>query len=187
MAGKSGVGWVTVSRTHPNCCQFSEWTKSIWIVQISKESYNYAAWIRLHVFVDSSSRAFGAVAYSYNRESNNSNILASKQRVTPSGKQKLIIPKVELTASLVGARLAHHRMKLFTFSFIHLWTDNYVVLSWLNHLDSIKDVYASNRTVELRYLIDVCDMHMHHIPTKHNPSDILPRGCKVKQLIKHDL
>ena len=141
----------------------------------------------LHIFVDSSSKAFGAVAYSYDRRTNESKLLTSKQRVTPCGKKKLTIPKLELTATLVGARLARHLMTLFDFSSIHLWTDSSVVLSWLNHLDNLKDVYVSNRTVELRYLIGACTIHMHHISTKCNPADILSRGCTVKQLVKHQL
>ena len=141
----------------------------------------------LHIFVDSSSKAFGAVAYSYDRRTNESNLLTSKQRVTPCGKKKLTIPKLELTATLVGARLARHLMTLFDFSSIHLWTDSSVVLSWLNHLDNLKDVYVSNRTVELRYLIDACTIHMHHISTKCNPAHILSRGCTVKQLVNHQL
>ena len=141
----------------------------------------------LHIFTDSSSKAFGAVAYSYDKRTNESNILVSKQRVTPCGKKRLIIPKLELTASLVGARLAHHLMTLFDFSSIHLWTDSSVVLSWLIHLDTIKDAYVSNCTKELRYLMDVCTIHMHHISTKRNPADILSQGCKVRQLVDHRL
>ena len=127
----------------------------------------------LHIFVDSSSKAFGAVACSYDRRTNDSKLLTSKQRVTPCGKKKLTIPKLELTATLVGARLARHLMALLDFSSIHLWTDSSVVLSWLNHLDNLKDVYVSNRTVELRYLIDTCTIHIHHISTKCNLADIL--------------
>ena len=56
----------------------------------------------LHIFVDSSSKAFGAETYSYDR-TNESKLLTSKQRVTPCGKKKLTIPKLELTATLVGA------------------------------------------------------------------------------------
>ena len=70
----------------------------------------------LHVFVDSSSKTFGAVAYSYDRRTNESILLVSKERVTPCGKKKLTIPKLELTTSLVGARLACHLMTLFNFS-----------------------------------------------------------------------
>ena len=78
-------------------------------------------------------------------------------------------------------------MTLFDFSSIHLWTDSSVVLSRLNHLDNLKDVCVSNRTVELRYLIDACKIHMHHISTKCNPADILSQGCTVKQLVNHQL
>ena len=141
----------------------------------------------LHIFVDSSSEAFGAVAYSYDRRTNDSKLLASKQRVIPCGKKELTIPKLELTATLVGARLAGHVMTLFDFSSIHLWTDSSVVLPWLNHLDNLKDVYVSNRTVELRYLIDACTIQIHHISTKCSPADILSQGCTVKQLVNHQL
>ena len=141
----------------------------------------------LHIFVDSSSKAFGAVACSYDRRTNDSKLLISKQRVTPCGKKKLTIPKLELTATLVGDRLAHHLVTLFDFSSIHLWTDSSVVLFWLNHLDNLRDVYVSNRTVKLRYLIDTCTIHMHHISTKCNPADILSWGCTVKQLLNHQL
>ena len=141
----------------------------------------------LHIFVDSSSKASGAVAYSYYRRTNDSKLLTSKQRVTPCGKKKLTIPKLELTATLVGARLARHLMTLFDFSPITLWTDGSVILSWLNHLYNLKDVYVSNRIVELRYLIDACTIHMHHISTKCNPADILSRGCTLKQLVNHQL
>ena len=141
----------------------------------------------LHIFLDSSSKAFGAVAYSYDRRTNNSKLLTSKQRVTPCGKKKLTIPKFELTATLVGARLARYLMTLFDFSSIHLWTDSSVVLSWLNHSDNLKDVYVYNCTIELRYLIDTCTIHMHHISTKCNPADILSRGSTVKQLVNYQL
>ena len=78
-------------------------------------------------------------------------------------------------------------MTLFDFSSVHLWTDSSAVLSWLNHLDNLKDIYVSNRTVELRYLIEACTIHMHHISTKCNPADILSRGYTVKQLVNHQL
>ena len=67
----------------------------------------------LHVFTDASSMAFGAVAYVVGEQS--SNILVSKQRIAPCNKHTLTIPKLELTAVLIGSRLAKHLLLLFQF------------------------------------------------------------------------
>ena len=181
------VGWDELLSTEHNqiALKFLKDLSQIGIFEFPRKAVTLLS--ELHIFVDSSSKAFGAVAYSYDRRTNDSKLLTSKQRVTPCGKKKLTIPKFELTATLVGAKLSRHLMTLFNFSSTHLWTDSSVVLSWLNHLDNLKDVYVSNSTAELRYLIDACTIHMHHNSTKCNPADILSRGCTVKQLVNHQL
>ena len=135
------VGWDELLSTEHNqiALNFLKDLSRIGIFEFRRKAVTLHS--ELHIFADSSSKAFGAVAYSYDRRTNDSKLLTSKQRVTPCGKKKLTIPKLELTATLVGARLARHLMTLFDFSSIHLWTDSSVVLSWLNHLDNLKDVY----------------------------------------------
>ena len=80
----------------------------------------------LHVFVDTSSKAYGTVAYVVDTNTRNSNILVSKARVAPCKANRLTIPKLELTATLIGCRLIKHLNSLFSFVQLHLWTDSKV-------------------------------------------------------------
>ena len=59
----------------------------------------------LHVFTDASSRAYGAAVYTVNETCTRSDLLMSKARVAPCKEGRLTIPKLELTAPLIGARL----------------------------------------------------------------------------------
>ena len=81
------------------------------------------------MFTDASSRAYGAAVYTVDDTCTHSNLLMSKARVAPCREGRLTIPKLELTASLIGARLIHYLTNLFKFKAIYLWSDNKVVIS----------------------------------------------------------
>ena len=83
----------------------------------------------LHVFTDASSRAYGAAVYTVDDTCTQSNLLMSKARVAPCREGRLTIPKLELTASLIGARLINYLTNLFKFKTIYLWSDSKVVIS----------------------------------------------------------
>ena len=70
----------------------------------------------LHVFTDTSSRA----VYTVNNTHQCSDLLISKARVAPCQEDRLTIPKLELTASLIGARLIRYLSNLFKFDTIYL-------------------------------------------------------------------
>ena len=83
----------------------------------------------LHVFTDASSRAYGAAVYKVNDTHTRSNLLMSKARVAPCREDRLTLPKLELTTSLIGARLIRYSTNLFKFQTIYLWFNSKVVIS----------------------------------------------------------
>ena len=136
----------------------------------------------LQVFTDASSRAYGAAVYTVNDTRTQSNLLMSKARVAPCREGRLTIPKLELTASLIGARLINYLTNLFKFKTIYLWSDSKVVISWITSDKDIKDVYVANRTAEVKTLITRHKVNVMYVPTKDNPADYLSRGCTSNQL-----
>ena len=83
----------------------------------------------LHVFTNASSRAHGAAVCTVNETCKCSNLLISKARVALCKEGCLTIPKLELTASLKGARLIRYLSNLFKFETIYLWSDSKVAIS----------------------------------------------------------
>ena len=106
------------------------------------------------MFTDASSRAYGAAVYTVNDTCTRSDLLMSRARVAPCREDRLTIPKLELTASFIGARLIHYLTNLFKFQTIYLWSDSKVAISWITSDRDIKDVYVANRTAEIKTLIN---------------------------------
>ena len=95
---------------------------------------------KLHVFTDASSKAYVAAVYTVNVTHTKSNLLISKARVAPCREGRLTIPKLELTASLIGARLINYLAHLHQYETICLWSDSKVVIPWITSDKDIKDV-----------------------------------------------
>ena len=136
----------------------------------------------LHIFVDTSSRAYGAAAYIVNTTNQHSDLLISKARVAPCREDRLTIPKLELTASLVAARLIRYLIYLFKFNHVYLWSDSKVTISWIISDRDVKDVYVANRVAEVKTLVNSHNINVMYVPTKENPADHLSRGCASKHL-----
>ena len=136
----------------------------------------------LHVFADASSKAYGAAVYTVNVTHTKNNLLISKARVAPCREGCLTIPKLDLTASLIGARLINYLSHLHQYKTIYLWSDSKVVISWITGDRDIKDVYVANRVAEVKTLVTRHNINIMYVPTKDNPADYLSRGCTSKQL-----
>ena len=132
----------------------------------------------LHVFTDASSRA----VYTVNHTHQCSDLLIGKARVAPCQEDCLTIPKLELTASLIGARFIRYLSNLFKFDTIYLWSDSKVTISWITSDRDVKDVYIANRVAEIKTLVNYYHVNIMYVPTEDNPANHLSRGCTSKQL-----
>uniref|UniRef100_A0A182KGD8 Uncharacterized protein n=1 Tax=Anopheles christyi TaxID=43041 RepID=A0A182KGD8_9DIPT len=102
--------------------------------------YSTSAKIELHLFCDANENGMTALAYLRFEEGENIEcaLVGSKTRVAPL--KCLSIPRLELQAAVIGARLANtirrcHRLEISRTVF---WTDSRNVLSWL-HSDHMRN------------------------------------------------
>ena len=132
----------------------------------------------LHLFSDASNKAYGCVAYLVSEGL--SYLVAAKARVAPL--KNISVPKLELTAALLSARLANFILKTFRsmkFGQTYVWIDSKVTISWLVSNKPLQ-VYVRNRVDEIRSLIP--DANFSYVKTKENPSDMLSRGVSASFL-----
>jgi len=103
----------------------------------------------LHVFVDASQQADGAVAYLL--DDNDCSFVMSKARVAPLKGEvtHLTLPQLELMAAVIGTRLATNIINAFNTLAISLtvtmWSDSQIVLYWLAKSDRNKNLSVANR------------------------------------------
>lgn len=137
---------------------------------------------QLHIFVDASLRAYGAVVYL--RQNNSVTLVMSRSRVTPT--KMMTLPRLELMAAVIGVRLANFvitsMMYKFTSYSTFLWSDSQIVLHWIHHLklSTQSKPFIANRIQEIRDSFPV--EHWTYVPTADNPADLLTRGLSTQQL-----
>lgn len=144
--------------------------------------------IELHGFSDASHLAMAAVIYI--RIVDNSgkvtvNLVCSKTRI--ASLKRLTIPRLELTAALLLARLISNVQKaleMFEIS-VFLWMDSAVILTWIyTHSSRWKD-FVWNWVTSIQDLTPSASWRF--VPRKQNPTDCASRGINVKQLKNHSL
>ena len=124
--------------------------------------------VELHVFGDSSQDVFSAVVFLRARVDSNEGTetqlayVFGKARVAPM--KVLTIPKLELQAALLAARLKDEIQQALTVPVerTFMWTDSTTVLQWLHSIDK-KPVFVANRVAEILELTTVDEWN--HVPT----------------------
>lgn len=171
--------------------QFVEWVKqlpALTDLQIPRKLIDSDADKKLltfHVFVDASEVAYAAAIFSRLETPTGVkiNLVQAKSRVTPTGKtNNITIPRLELLAALVGARLAkfvRDALELKGVDF-HYWSDSTTTLAWIKRVCSWAP-FVMNRVREIRTLTEV--QRWRHVPGNLNPADLPSRGCTVEKLI----
>ncbi|XP_011858632.1 PREDICTED: uncharacterized protein LOC105556166, partial [Vollenhovia emeryi] len=115
--------------------------------------------LELHGFADASELAYGALS----------------------------IPRLELCAALLLARLANKILKGLTHQIksVYLWTDSTIVLAWLQSVSRTWTPFVANRVGEIQQLTTIQDWH--HISSQDNPADLLSRGVMPSLLQQSNL
>ncbi|XP_017889189.1 uncharacterized protein LOC108630396 [Ceratina calcarata] len=144
--------------------------------------------ISLHIFVDASELAYATVIFIRIQQEHDVQVyfVQAKTRVAPAVKSKTnartSIPRLELLAATIGARLAAQVIESLDVKNVKLyyWTDSSAVVTWIQR-ENNWSVFVSNRVKEIRQLTDY--RQWRHIPGHRNPADLPSRGCTVHQLL----
>ncbi|XP_062701742.1 uncharacterized protein LOC134285262 [Aedes albopictus] len=127
--------------------------------------------IELHTFVDAGENGMAAVAYLRFVEAGTveCSLVAAKTRVAPL--KYLTIPRLELQAALIGARLAHFIVQGLdlTISRCVFWSDSRNALSWIRADHRRYSQFVAARVSEILDLTNVADWKW--VPTKWNVAD----------------
>ena len=142
----------------------------------------------LHIFVDASNSAYGACGYICNEE--RSTLVMAKNKVSPL--KGTTLPKLELMAAVLGARLARDITETMLVSKIYYWSDSQIVLYWkLLHagvgqvIQKIRQRYwiPSIRT-SVNYIVRKCVKCRKIIGKACKPPDPPPLpGDRVQELV----
>ena len=141
----------------------------------------------LHAFCDASQSAYAAVVYLRtisDETDGHANIavqlLAAKSRLSPL--KKPTIPRMELLACTIGARLTHFVYEALNLKDtpVYLWSDSTTALSWIRR-NLEWGTFVGNRVKEISSLTKIETWR--HVPGKDNPADLPSRGCSPKDLL----
>ena len=154
---------------------------------LSTVIHNCAQDVSIHVFVDASCRAYAAVAYLCVKSVTETaaTLLTAKCRLAPPGGET--IPRLELMAVLMGARLLKSLMTEFTdvlpVKRWTLWSDSAIALSWVEKGPSVGGVFVANRVHEIRAI----HVERRWVPSGCNPADLPTRGASIEELKESNL
>ena len=140
----------------------------------------------LHGFADASQEAYGAVVYlqqTFSDNSSTTSIVLSKARVLPL--KELTIPRAELTAALILAKLLKYCSELLDIDAMAAWTDSSIVLCWLRKSPSSLNTFVGNRVKQIQKLIP--NARWSHVSSASNPADMLSRGMPANALLDANL
>ena len=139
--------------------------------------------LELHVFCDSSEKAFATCVYSRVNSGGGemkSNLLMAKSRVAPIKNES--IPRLELVACVIGTRLLNAVNLTFKVPqeriFYH--TDSRNALYWINTPAYKSKTYVYNRSSEIQRVSEPTQWS--HVATDINPADIATRPISSSDL-----
>lgn len=143
-------------------------------------------------FSDGSNVAYGCAIYLRVTDSHGNVkmfLLCSKSRINSLTNKQMSMPRIELNAALILAKLSlkvYHILSLkLLINKVYLFTDSQVVLAWLK-INPIKlNTYVANRVKAINEYAK--DFNWLYVSTSLNPADCLSRGVSPSELYNHKL
>lgn len=137
---------------------------------------------QIHSMSDASERACAAVTYVRSVDATGNvlvRLLCSKTVVAPLKKQS--IPRLELVAMQLMARLTRKVVQDLPPCETILWSDSTVAIQWASRPPSFWKTYVGNRVAAIQSCFP--PEHFRYIPTRENSSDVASRGAVASKLI----
>ncbi|GBM14635.1 hypothetical protein AVEN_84131-1, partial [Araneus ventricosus] len=139
--------------------------------------------LSVHVFCDASQKAYATCIFLRVKQGDKIvvTLVHARRRVAPV--KTVTIPRLELLACLIGARLLSsvlNDLKLYDFN-IYCWTDSTTALCWIQR-DQNWGTFVQNRVREIRSLTSPTVWR--HVPGALNAADLVSRGCSGEQLLQ---
>ena len=144
--------------------------------------------VMLIVFSDASELALGAAVYiriSYGMGRTETHLLMSKSRVAPL--KELTLPRKELVAALMGARLLKHvaeELEMKTSDAI-CFSDSMTALQWMRKPPRTWKQYVANRVQQIQEITTA--EQWRHVAGPDNPADLPSRGTTTADLVGNEL
>ena len=188
---QAGVEWDEVLPVHLH----AKWTQ--WVSELAELSYvqiphclrqTNPTSIYLHVFSDSSEKAYATVTYlvcHYGTDGAvTSCIIMAKSRVSPI--KAVTIPRLELMGAVLSTRIATSILRVVTNVVkTTYWTDSTNVLHWIRSESRTFKQFVANRVGEIHRATDPDQWR--HVPGEFNPADLPTRGIPASELTKSKL
>ncbi|XP_055622190.1 uncharacterized protein LOC129765786 [Toxorhynchites rutilus septentrionalis] len=138
--------------------------------------------IQLHVFTDAGESAYGCVGFLRIIVEGivKCSLIMARSKVAPL--KQLSIPRLELQAAVLGARMAttirqNHSLNIQQMFY---WTDSQTVLSWIKSDQRQYKQFVGFRIGEILSLIKISEWNW--VPTKQNIADLLTKWSRSPDL-----
>ena len=144
---------------------------------------------QLACFCDASTQALGAVVYLVSTGKDDKvqvRLLTSKSRIAPCPAQT--IPRLELTAAVLGVNLMSHVRKAFPKipqDNIYYFSDSRNVVFWIHNGSRSVPTYVANRLDTIFKYTEASQWL--HVATDENSADLPSRGCSLEELKESSL
>ena len=138
----------------------------------------------LHIFGDASEEAYAAVAYIRNHYQDGRVVIRQVKAATKlAPKQTISVPKLELNAAVLCARLGRFVGEALTRKVNRrfYWTDSSTVRNWIRATASFYQIFVGNRVGEIQTLTEASEWRF--VPGRLNPADAATRSAFGEEAI----